>query len=225
MNIKRKTSCLVINENRLMMDFHPMTHPLSFVCYTGESGGFLWLLASRSTLRCRYGRFCGQHQIVASIPERHHHLQSRFRRGQLFASLSHRCRLHRSQSRQLYSGTVREGARLSICNVTLNGYGHCVVQKQVLVWHTRTVQVPLATLRPPTQTLTETSIPALLHALDELKLATVSTNGINWTIIQNNIPITSLWPFNISCFVDSGKPSSVHYLTDVWFLPHVIETC
>ncbi|XP_046451160.1 galactosylgalactosylxylosylprotein 3-beta-glucuronosyltransferase S-like [Daphnia pulex] len=60
---------------------------------------------------------------------------------------------------------------------------------QILVWHTRTVQVPMAMLQPPTLIIDDTSISGLLHALDENKLASFSTSR--------------------------GKPSSVHYLTDV----------
>lgn len=59
---------------------------------------------------------------------------------------------------------------------------------EILVWHTRTVQVPAVILQPPTQTLTDTSISGLLRRLDDLQLATISSKG---------------------------KPSSVHYLTDV----------
>lgn len=60
---------------------------------------------------------------------------------------------------------------------------------QILVWHTRTVQVPMAMLQPPTLRIADTSISGLLHSLDEYKLASFSTS--------------------------KGKPSSVHYLTDV----------
>ena len=49
---------------------------------------------------------------------------------------------------------------------------------QILVWHTRTVQVPTVTLNPPKDdNLLDTSIPNLLQTLDELKLATLSKTG------------------------------------------------
>ena len=48
--------------------------------------------------------------------------------------------------------------------------------QQILVWHTRTVQVPMAMLQPPTLRIADTSSSGLLHSLDEYKLASFSTS-------------------------------------------------
>jgi hypothetical protein len=56
--------------------------------------------------------------------------------------------------------------------------------EQILVWHTRTVQVPMAMLQPPTLIIEDTSISGLLHALDENKLASFSTSrGMKFMLI------------------------------------------
>lgn len=113
-----------------------------------------------------------------------------------FASLSNRCQFDRSQSSQLYPGKKKD---FIDPGVSFNAYNvDCVTLYQVLVWHTRTVQVPVVTLRPPAKTPAESSIPALLHALDELKLATGSAKVkqdqtlVDYQLVDSNLIIKNI---------------------------------
>jgi hypothetical protein len=67
------------------------------------------------------------------------------------------------------------------------------------VWHTRTVQVPMAMLQPPTLIIDDTSISGLLHALDENKLASFSTSrGITFMLIIDYWNVVSSFNFDSS---------------------------
>lgn len=48
---------------------------------------------------------------------------------------------------------------------------------QILVWHTRTVQVPSVSLRPPDEEKGASSIHNLLQSLSDFKVATLSNKG------------------------------------------------